>query len=467
LTRTSSASRTAGAVLAAAAAYAAAELVLAYAVGRFAVWGRAEALLFYAFRPWLLVVAAALAARAGWRGRFAFYASCLALAGLAETILLLSLGATDPWRGMLLGLAAGAGLAVAADLVVQLARRLIPRAGAAAGAVLLLALFAAGALRPYEAVVLRPTRTAEAVERPALLLMTALPLVWGEGGAFDPASRPDESFLYLQREFDVRPIDAIEPAALRGARLMLLAQPRLLAPEELVALDGWVRAGGRALILADPQLDWPSRWPPGDVRRPPRASLLGPLLVHWGLSLEPPAQDGYRVELLKRGAVARRLILESPGRFVAQGRACRVARADFLARCRIGRGDTLLVADADLLRAQLWASAGANGAQRHARQADNALAVADWLDELARLSRGRAESPVDWVPSGADHRHALFRAALPIAFALALGLALLYVGRRERQQTYPQEHPPRTTQEQSGARSRKVPPAPSWDHKIP
>ena len=139
-----------------------------------------------------------------------------------------------------------------------------------------------------------PVRAARAVgaesANPDLMLMTALPLIWGEGGAFDPASRPQLSYKQLQREFRVRPLDVLDEAGLASGRLLLLAQPRVLAPVELVALDAWVRGGGRALILTDPLLLWPSALPIGDVRRPPAIGLLGPLLAHWGLALDPPAE---------------------------------------------------------------------------------------------------------------------------------------------------------------------------------
>lgn len=413
------ASRSAGAIAVGAAAFAAAEFGLASLVGGFFLWPRAEAMLFLAFRPWLLLVAALLAARGGWRSRFLFYAAALGVAAAGETILLLSLGAGNPFPEMLRGLAGGAGIAVLADAVVQLGRRLAGRLGAALGFAALAASFAAaGALRPYEALVLGPTAGERAGARPPLLLMTALPLVWGEGGAFDPNSRPDPAFTLLEREFEIRPIDAIEPQALAGARLMLLAQPRLLAPEELVALDAWVREGGRALILTDPRLGHAGPWRPGDVRRPPDRGLLGPLLDHWGIRLEAPGGEGSS----ERYVGGRRLLLHSSGSFVAQGPACRVAADPALARCRIGGGEAMLVADADLLAQPLWAP---NGGERHAREADNPLVVADWLDSLAGLRRERVERPVEWKDPRSGAGRALLAASVPALLALLGGFALL------------------------------------------
>ena len=270
--------------------------------------------------------------------------------------------------------------------------------------------------------------------------MTGLPIVWGEGGAFDPESRPAASYRVLEARFAVRPIDAIEPETLRGARLMLLAQPRVLAPEELVALDFWVRGGGRLLVLTDPQLAWPSELALGDVRRPPALPLLGPLLRRWGLRLEDgtgPAAD--RVET--SGGV-RRIAFAGPawehrappGRFVVTGADCALAGRPWLARCRIGRGEALLVADADLLHDESWLSMDTGG--RLVPTADNAEAVAGWLDALAGISRRPApagEAPKQNPPAAPDGGDAestrgnlLLFSALGVLLLLAAGLAILY-----------------------------------------
>ena len=50
-----------------------------------------------------------------------------------------------------------------------------------------------------------------------------------------------------------------------------MAHPLAQPAEALVDLDRWVRDGGRVLLLADPQLEWPSERPLGDKLRPPPA----------------------------------------------------------------------------------------------------------------------------------------------------------------------------------------------------
>jgi hypothetical protein len=399
-----------------------AELLLAVYVGGFPLTGRAEALIFLAFRPFLLVVGALLVARfpAGWR--VAAYAAALLLAGLNEALYMLRLGNPDPWAEMLRGIAASGLLLVAIDLLIQLAQRRLARLGRIlAGLGLALLLLVPGVRSPFEAIVLPGDRGTEPAARPPLLLMTALPIVWGEGGAFDPSSRPAGAYRALQEEFTVRPIDALDEASLSSANLLLLAQPGRLAPGELVALDAWVRKGGRVLVLTDPRLEWPSELPLGDIRRPPSIGLLAPLLTHWGLELQPDSTGG--PTSFGKG---RLLALRHAGRFSATGPNCRVLEP-FHARCRIGRGQAILLADADLMRDELWMGPVEGGDARHLRRSDNPLVLADLLDELAGLERERVRAPVRWREPGAPADAALSTATWPLAilFGAALLLALL------------------------------------------
>jgi hypothetical protein len=429
--------RVAAAPLIGAAIFAASELAAGLLLGGFLARGRAEFVLFLAFRPWLLVASAALVS--GWsrRRRAAFYAGALLLAAACELILLLALGAPAPWEELLRGLTGAAAIALVADFAVQAARHWRPLAGTLLAAAALFAGLALGAARPYDSVVLGPTEPrAQRGPKPPLLVLTALPLAWGEGGAFDPESRPAEAWRLLEREYELRPIDAAEPSALAAAALMLLAQPRLLAPEELVAVDGWVRRGGRVLVLADPELVWARNWPPGHVLRPPEASLLGPLLAHWGLTVSPFGEGRFEDDLISGGR-QRRLVLEAIGSIMADGRSCRRSQRFYLARCALGRGEAVVLADADLLADGLWTDISSpRGSERHLRTADNPLIVADLLDGLAGLRRERSDRPVAWLdipptPAAAAARaRTPLIAPLPILFVLALGLGLLYGRRR-------------------------------------
>lgn len=123
-----------------------------------------------------------------------------------------------------------------------------------------------------------------------------------------------------------RPLDRIDITSLRGISALVIAQPRLLQPAELVALDDWLRRGGRAVIFADPLLLWPSALPLGDPRRPPLTSLLDPLMAHWGLRLEPvlPGADGVDRRMLGAGHM---LMLAGASRFT------RMAQKEASTRC--------------------------------------------------------------------------------------------------------------------------------------
>jgi hypothetical protein len=406
---------------------AAAEGGVALLLGGFFDLGRAEPLLFLAFRPWILLAAALIARARPWSDRTLLYAITLLLAFAGESVLLLALGASDPWSGGLRGLLAGAVAALAFDLLAQAGRRL-GRAGLlAASAAGLALLLVPGAMRPYEAVVLGPAEPPSGASKPELMLFTALPIIWGERGAFDPNARPAASFRYLEQEFRIRPLDTLDPATLGQGGLLLLAQPRALDPAEFAALDAWVRRGGRVLILTDPTLTWPSDLPLGDIRRPPPIGLLDPLLAHWGLRLAPPVDPGVavRVRPFRPEGPPRRLLMASVGRFEPTGADC---LPGLVTLCRKGAGRAALIADADLLNDALWLPEAA-GADLAGRAADNPLILADLLDELAGVQRARAASPIQWIEEGASVPRALLSGLAPLLIAGVAGLILVRVRR--------------------------------------
>lgn len=187
--------------------------------------------------------------------------------------------------------------------------------------------------------------------RSRIVLMSSLPLVYGDGAdiAAVIAGQGDPHPLYraLDAAHDVVVADAIDSDVLADADLALLIQPRALPPQALVALDGYVRGGGRLLLFADPQLEWPSRLGLGDPRGPVRSALISPLLAHWGLALINPEIQA--VTLPKSGAT-----LHHAGQFVPNlgktgDAGCTLIEAGHVARCRPGKGRAILVADADLL----------------------------------------------------------------------------------------------------------------------
>jgi hypothetical protein len=188
-------------------------------------------------------------------------------------------------------------------------------------------------------------------QRPVLLLLTSLPLVFGED--FSLKGGGSQVLQRLQTRYRVRPISVSSTADLARGRLLLMAQPLAQTPENLVALDDWVRTGGRVLLLADPMLEWPSRRPLGDLLRPPPMFTDTGLLVHWGLRLDAPDRQGPATRTLG----GYELLTVSPGSLAG---ACKISGDRLVARCRVGKGRATIVADADLLDVQAL-----GGAARH------------------------------------------------------------------------------------------------------
>jgi len=122
----------------------------------------------------------------------------------------------------------------------------------------------------------------------------------------------------------------------------MMAQPRAQAPEDLVALDEWVRGGGRLLLFADPMLEWPSGKPLGDLTRPPAMFADTGLLGHWGLRLDAPDRRGPVI-----GEIGGKSFATLSSGTLNGG--CAIEEAGLLARCAIGKGKAVIVADADLL----------------------------------------------------------------------------------------------------------------------
>jgi hypothetical protein len=185
--------------------------------------------------------------------------------------------------------------------------------------------------------------------RPELGLMGTIPLYWGEAAGFGDTLSGGASAHWaraqLEGRYALHPLDTLSEQSLAGLDFLLLAQPRALSGAENVALDAWVRAGGRLLLFADPLLTAESRFAIGDRRRPQGAILLSPILSHWGLQLEfddsQPAGPAYVGE-------AARIPVALPGRFSSAG-DCAVEAGGVLARCTIGEGRVVALADAAVL----------------------------------------------------------------------------------------------------------------------
>ena len=200
-------------------------------------------------------------------------------------------------------------------------------------AVIALALFAAAALA-------LAGRQRPGSDRPMLLLLTSLPIVFGEDFSLEGGGSP--ALQALETHYQVRPISVTSASELDGYRLLLLAHPPAQTADNLVALDSWVRAGGRVLLLADPMLEWPSSRPLGDPLRPAPMFADTGLLTRWGLRLDTPDEVGPKV----RSVAQLEVMTASPG--TLQG-SCTISADKLVAECLIEKGRVLVVADADFV----------------------------------------------------------------------------------------------------------------------
>lgn len=208
-------------------------------------------------------------------------------------------------------------------------------------AVLAIALLAAGALAWIGRDGSRELPPRAASERPPLMLVTSLPLIFPEEFGLEMQDSP--ALEALESRYRVLPIGVADAQSLGDGDLLLMAHPLAQPAEALVELDSWVRNGGRVLILADPRLEWPSELPLGHSHRPPPYFADTGLLGHWGLNLDAPDHPGPQ----ERVVDGRRVSALSPGRLTGR---CDTAGEGLVARCSIGRGRATVIADADLLQ---------------------------------------------------------------------------------------------------------------------
>lgn len=210
----------------------------------------------------------------------------------------------------------------------------------------------------------------------SITVMSALPLFGAQGEIGAVLNGPDrraQIIRALEREYRAVPVDHLDAKTLSPASVLFLAQPRGLSGQELVALDDWVRRGGRVLVFADPLLLWPSDLPLGDPRRAPPVTLLDPLFAHWGLTLDSPSLD---TEIASASLDGAPVSIVGAGTWQAAGKNCAILDAGIVADCSIGKGQAILVADADLLDERLWRTSGR----------DNAGAVMAVVRRVARKS---------------------------------------------------------------------------------
>src|SRR3954468_20645567 len=96
-------------------------------------------------------------------------------------------------------------------------------------------LFTAAMLIVLGAIALWRSSAPAEQQQPRLLLLTSLPLMFGEGFSLEDSGSP--ALKALQSRYRVVPISVTSPAELRKGRLLLMAHPLAQPAEDLVALD--------------------------------------------------------------------------------------------------------------------------------------------------------------------------------------------------------------------------------------
>ncbi len=208
-----------------------------------------------------------------------------------------------------------------------------------------------------------------------IAVISALPLFWSDPNPITALTQRDERAPIIRKlaeTFVVTPIDLADIPTLQKYRLLMMAQPAALGGAELVALDAWVRTGGRLLIFADPMLMWASPYALGDPRAAPVVTMLDPLLTHWGLQLLPPVVRSNPIPEEAELSGTDVTVLAA-GQWQNKTKDCKLADSALRVTCQFGKGRVELVADADLLDLTALGSDGIG----------NGIAIASLLRELS------------------------------------------------------------------------------------
>ncbi|WOE76139.1 Gldg family protein [Alterisphingorhabdus coralli] len=225
-------------------------------------------------------------------------------------------------------------------------------------------------------------------------MLTSLPLFTPE--AYDIADQLAATNYHplgetLNQRYALGVHDVLEAGLADDPELLILAQARPFTPDELVQFDDWLRAGGEALVFADPMLHWPSIFHYGDPRRPEGVTLLSPLFAHWGLEQRIDENQPEETWLVRVDSDI--VPVMQAGHFVIQPTdtddSCTVRASGLIADCRVGKGRVQVIADAEMLQPQYFGIDSDHADPGHTHSSaelhGTGAVVIDWID--AMLSR--------------------------------------------------------------------------------
>jgi len=205
------------------------------------------------------------------------------------------------------------------------------------------------------------TAPSETVRAQRLGLMTSLPIYWPLGAEIADLAAgvpPTWQKAALAPDWELYPLDTLSPVPglspdapevdpLAGLTRIAVIQPRGLSPADNVALDTWVRAGGRLLLVLDPALTGEYDLPLGDPRRPVEAALVPPVVARWGMAISFDEAQAAADRTARFGAAPLPLALAGQISLPDPAAAdCTLLADGAAARCAVGKGQVTVIADA-------------------------------------------------------------------------------------------------------------------------
>ncbi|XUU59383.1 hypothetical protein ACRAQ6_07245 [Erythrobacter sp. HA6-11] len=206
-------------------------------------------------------------------------------------------------------------------------------------------------------------------------LVTSLPIYWPDGADLTDLTQGELASPWTRRalelDYALRPMDALSPVAESGEPLpglempedmvgdiseldrLAIIQPRGLSAEDNVALDEWVKAGGRLLLVLDPMLTGHYETPVFDPRHPVGSALIPPVVARWGLEVQFDEMQALDVRILEARYGLLPAIMAGELKLLDKGAGqCELDAEGVIAHCSIGQGKVTLVADAALFEAE-------------------------------------------------------------------------------------------------------------------
>ena len=123
-------------------------------------------------------------------------------------------------------------------------------------------------------------------KKPKIAILSTLPLDGGGMQAMLQGGGSQTNMLYaqLQQSYDTQMLDQSFTAIPRDIDVLIIAQPGELNPQQSLAIDQFVLAGGRALVFVDPNSEMEAA---AGGEGGPSSSDLPQLLRAWGVAYNP------------------------------------------------------------------------------------------------------------------------------------------------------------------------------------